>query len=193
MKISQDSEYGFKIACNTYVLGINQDIKKQSKSDVSIHEVGSATVEEIAQKVKAPKREEPYIINEFGEYELGGVMIHYNPKTGFLRIDDGYLRILFLGFQKDGLEVAAFDDLGDVDALIVPIGESRRMESTKVIEKVISEVDPTYLIPYGFVGDELEKFMRECGYATYETEKSLKLSNTRDPDQKNIQIVILKK
>lgn len=143
-------------------------------------------------KIVPGKRKEIFEISNPGEWEIGGVMIRRRDDRGIYIIDDGYIRLIYIGIGAKDISDQDFKDLGDVDVMIVPTKNGDDYPDYKKLEKVISKVDPAYLIP-SFTKDGLDNFLQDSGYTKPEPESSLNVSNIPEKDEREMEVVVLKK
>ncbi|MBD3329689.1 hypothetical protein GF357_04310 [Candidatus Dojkabacteria bacterium] len=157
---------------------------------------------EVRRKKKGPGK--VFVIVNPGEYEFGGLLIRRQTEDGVYFIDDGSIRVLYLGGLTADFDIKKLKDLGDVDVLIVPVGDGDRFASLQKVEKIVSMTDPAFVLPCGYKDKDLkgtselktiEDFMKEVGFSeSHETEKSLKVTkSTVDDDQKDLAVVVLQK
>lgn len=140
-------------------------------------------------------------ISSPGEYELGGVMVRRDINTGFYILDEGYLRIVYAGYLGKDTKVDIFKNLGDVDVLILPVGDGERFPEFDTIEKIVSEVEPLLLIPSGFYVDgmdasmsnlkHIEDFIKQAGYANVTYEKFVSVSGAPEEEERNMSVSVL--
>jgi len=120
---------------------------------------------------------DPFVISGPGEYEIKDVFIKgFASKSmygGKERINTIYsvalenMNICFLGALSDiNLSSEVKEALGDVDILIVPVGDDTVLDATKA-ERLTVEIEPKIIIPmhFGDVGikDALKKYLKEAG------------------------------
>ncbi len=169
----------------------------------------------LEKKIVPKVRESVFEVINPGEFEIGGVLVR-KGEDGIIILDSGSERLVYIGFVKPDLEISAFKGMGDVDALIIPVGDGAKKKSdgkdkesvhsvygfmsTSKVEKVISTIDPGILIPAGYKepglkeGDELitvDEFMKECGFSGAEKSADVKVSGSRGADEKAMSITIL--
>lgn len=140
-------------------------------------------------------------ISSPGEYELGGVMVRRDINTGFYILDEGYLRIVYAGYLNKEAKVDIFKNLGDVDVLILPVGDGERFPEFDTIEKIINEVEPLLLIPSGFHSEgmnesmstlkHIEDFIKQAGYANVTYEKFVSVSGAPEEEERNMSVSVL--
>ncbi|HCC67708.1 TPA: hypothetical protein DEP90_00630 [Patescibacteria group bacterium] len=106
--------------------------------------------EGLEKKVVPDKRKRIMEINSAGEFEIGGLMIRRDLKSNIYIIDEQNLRVVYLGMINNNFDVDLTKDLGDVDVLIVPIGNGDQFIDYDKLEKIISNIDPQILIPCGY-------------------------------------------
>lgn len=104
------------------------------------------------------KRSETFVIDAEGEYEIGGLEIGtmkaFHDKTeGADRgknlvtvIRDGELTICHLGDLGAKLTDTQIERLGDIDVLMIPVGESFTLSMDDVMS-MIKEIQPSLVIP----------------------------------------------
>lgn len=140
-------------------------------------------------------------INKPGEYELSevfvnGIQTFHDTKQGqergnntiYLINIDGF-NILHLGDLGHELSKEQMERIGVVDVLMVPVGGKKTIDP-EVASKVISSIEPGYVIPMHYHTTELtgiqgllplSKFLDEMGVEdTVRTEDKLKISNKND-------------
>lgn len=155
----------------------------------------------LSSKIVPQNRKDVFEVVNFGEYAISGLMIRRLVKSGIYLIDEGYLRLAYIGLVGTEFEIDWVKNLGDIDVLILPVGDNGVFPPVEKVEKVVSAIDPAYLIPYGYAEDglkgeyanlkKLEDFMKECGYANTMQEKELKLTNVLEKEDRVMQVVLL--
>lgn len=152
-------------------------------------------------KVEADKRDKVMEISTPGEYEVGGVMIRRGLNDDFYIIDEKNLRIVYMGGTEKGFNPEKAKSLGDVDALIIPVGNGENFMDYDTLEKVISNIDPAILIPCGFKEEgkkstglkSKEEFLKHFGYANAQDEGYVNLARKRvEEDQRSVEVIFLK-
>lgn len=166
--------------------------------------------EGLESKIVSNKREKVFEIANSGEFEIGGVLVR-KQDCGIVIIDSGYTRIVYLGYLHKDIDITKFKGLGDVDVLIIPVGDGEKSATegskstneflpTVKVEKIISIVEPSILIPSGYKnpavkGTEslmsVEDFLKECGYSGAETVSELKVEDKQAEEDKRMKIVVL--
>jgi len=174
----------------------------KTKADVVLH-TNTVTDEQllnVEQKIVPAKKEEVLHIRTPGEYELGGLMVRRNIKDNFYILDEDFLRVLYVGSLPKDTKSEVFKDLGDVEVLVIPVGDGESFPEFSVIEKIISIVDPLLLIPSGFrtssmkSGKDLkavDDFVKQSGYANVRREKSVSISGAPEKEVRKMDVVIL--
>src|SRR4030042_2279287 len=86
-------------------------------------------------------------ISEPGEYEVGGIFVRSfaNPNFHIISIED--VNICYLGMLGNKAGSADFSELGNVDYLIIPVGDGGIYADWKAVEKMIKDIDPSVVIP----------------------------------------------
>ncbi|QBD79385.1 lactamase [Ktedonosporobacter rubrisoli] len=149
----------------------------------------------------------PRIVRGPGEYEISDVLItgiasYHDDKRGqeygrntiyVIHIDD--LTVCHLGDLGHVLREEQLEEVADVDILLLPISGDHTVNVTHAAE-IISQVEPRIVIPMhyrpattGDVPDPLNKFCREMGIETMNTQS--KLVVTRNSLPAETQIVLL--
>lgn len=157
--------------------------------------------EGITNKIVPGERNTIIEISSPGEFEIGGVMIRRDVDHSFFTIDEGALRIVYMGLLGKEFDVSTTKDLGDVDVLILPIGNGDLFIDYEKIEKIITNVDPTYLLPCAYkvdglkVGSEIksrEEFIKYFGFTNVRDETTLTVKPVAEAEQKNMEVIFLK-
>lgn len=153
-------------------------------------------------RVSKATRERLIEITGPGEYEAGQILMRRDAGQQSYMIDGEGCRIVFLGFADDSISPDYFKKSGNVDILIVPVGEGEMMPSYEKLEKVISYVDPNVLIPCGYklegMKDQysslntLDQFLKHFGYGNIREEKTLNYTGGSTADEKMVDVVVLK-
>ncbi len=151
-------------------------------------------------KIVGEKRENVMEINLPGEYEIGGLMIRRGIGEDFFVIDEGTLRIVYMGDTDNSFDPEKVSNLGDVDVLIIPVGDGVDYMDFDKIEKVISNTDPAILIPCAyreeFKGNSnlktKDEFIKHFGFANVRDENYLKVDKRKvELDQQSVEVVFL--
>lgn len=155
---------------------------------------------DMLKKVEPEHRESLIEISSPGEYEIGGVMIRRGVDSPFYTIDEAVLRVVYMGLIDNSLDVSLTKDLGDVDVLILPIGNGDLFIDYEKIEKILNYIDPTILLPCAYkkdglkVGKELksrEDFIKHFGFTNVRDETYLNVTPTPEQENKNIEVIFL--
>jgi L-ascorbate metabolism protein UlaG (beta-lactamase superfamily) len=107
------------------------------------------------------RRKTPFIVDNPGEYEIGGVSVfgfdsfHDNQNgadrghnTIFVCLVDG-VKICHLGDLGHLLKEEQLAQIGEVDVLLIPVGGVYTINPEQAV-KVIKELEPSYVIPMHF-------------------------------------------
>lgn len=157
--------------------------------------------EKYDEKISPEKREKIMEISTPGEYEVGGLMIRRGLNDNLYIIDEKNLRIVYMGGTKKDFDSEKTKNLGDVDALIIPVGDGENFMDYDNLAKVISNIDPAVLIPCAYKEEgkkstglkTREEFVKYFGYANATDENFVNLSRKRvEEDQKSVQVIFLK-
>src|SRR6266478_2026623 len=149
---------------------------------------------------------QPHIVRGPGEYEISDVLItgvasYHDSKRGqelgrntiyVIHMDD--LIICHLGDLGHTLQEEQLEEVADADILLVPIGGQNTINAAQAAE-VISQVEPRIIIPMhyhpatGEASSPLDKFCREMGIETINTQPKLVVTRSALPAE--TQVVIL--
>jgi hypothetical protein len=167
----------------------DKDIKKSIVKD-----------NKLDKKIVTDNRESIMEISIPGEYEVGGLMIRRGIGDDFFIIDEGTLRIVYMGDTDNSFDPKEVSDLGDVDVLIVPVGDGVNFMSFEKLEKVFSNTDPAILIPCAYKeeneeNDKLkskEEFIKYFGFPNVRDENYLNVDKKKvEKDQQSVEVVFL--
>ncbi len=148
----------------------------------------------------------PHIVRGPGEYEISDVLItgvasYHDNKRGqelgrntiyVIHMDD--LIICHLGDLGHTLQEEQLEEVADADILLVPIGGQNTINAAQA-DEVISQVEPRIIIPMhyhpatGEASNPLDKFCREMGIETINTQPKLVVTRSALPAE--TQVVIL--
>jgi L-ascorbate metabolism protein UlaG (beta-lactamase superfamily) len=130
-----------------------------------------------------------------GEYEVKGAMITGVPSqlhtdetglngTAYSVAFEG-VNIAILGNVAPELKNDQIEALGQVDVLVIPVGNHGLTLDSTSAAKIISQLEPKYVVPthyddgktrYEVPQDKLEVFLKEIGTATPETQAKLRVT-----------------
>jgi L-ascorbate metabolism protein UlaG (beta-lactamase superfamily) len=149
----------------------------------------------------------PHIINGAGEYEIGSVFITgvQTDSNGKKAVDKP--RNTLYVFDYEGLTIAHLGDLravptqgqiealGNVHVALVPIGGGQALNASKAAE-VVSLIEPKIVIPMHYATnvtkielEDLNKFLKEMGLSSPETQPSLKVTKSSLPDETHVMVL----
>lgn len=155
---------------------------------------------ELSKKIEPEHRDRIIEVSSPGEYEIGGMMIRRGVDCPFYTIDEAVLRVVYMGLIDNSLDVGQTKDLGDVDVLILPIGNGNLFIDYEKIEKILNYIDPTILLPCSYqkdtlkIGKELkgkEDFIKYFGFTNVREESYLNVSPSPEQENKNIEVIFL--
>lgn len=155
---------------------------------------------DLLKKVEPEHRESIIEISSPGEFEIGGVMVRRDVEAPFYLIDETILRVVYMGLLDNSFDTSSTKDLGDVDVLILPIGNGSLFIDYDKIEKVINNVDPTILLPCAYkqdglkVGEDIksrEDFIKYFGFTNVRDESYINVSPSPEQEQKNMEVIFL--
>jgi len=150
-------------------------------------------------KVVVDNRKKVMEICSPGEFEVGGLMIRRGLKEPFYLIDEKELRVVYLGLVDKDFDVDLTKDLGDVEVLIAPVGDGERFPAYEKLEKIISNIDPNVLLPYGYSSKEngveglktKDEFIKHFGFTNVSDENYLNIKGRTETEQKFIKVIFL--
>lgn len=155
---------------------------------------------DLFKKIEPDHRKSIIEISSPGEYEIGGMMIRRDVDSQFYTIDEAVLRVVYMGLIDNSLDVSLTKDLGDVDVLILPIGNGSLFIDYDKIEKILNYIDPTILVPCAYkvegvkVGTDLkgkEDFIKYFGFTNVKEESYLNVTPTPEQENKNMEVIFL--
>ena len=170
----------------------------KSKADTVLYTDSSKDVDK--DKIVPSKKEEILHIKTPGEFESGGLMIRRSLDSSFYILDEDFLRVVYVGNISKDVRVEEFKNLGDVEVLIIPVGDGENFPEFGVIEKIINYVEPLILIPSGFKTEgmsttsdlkSVDDFVKQAGYTNVRKEKVLSVSGGPEKEVRNMEVVIL--
>ncbi len=152
-------------------------------------------------KIVPDKREKVMEISTPGEFEVGGIMIRRDIDKDFYIIDENTLRVVYLGGTGSSFDPESVKNVGDVDVLILPVGDGVNFMSFDTMEKVISEIDPAVLLPCAFCEDgakgntckSKEEFIKHFGFANVREEATLNVVKKKvdEENQQSVEVIFL--
>ena len=150
----------------------------------------------------------PYVVKGPGEYEVSGITVlgrpsfhdteqgavHGRNTIYVIEIDD--VRVCHLGDLGHKLSDEELELLGQVDALLVPVGGGRTLGATQAAE-VVRQFEPRYVIPMHYslaaIKKELEpveRFLKEMSVAAPEPQTKLSLQATSTAEAETKVVVL---
>lgn len=153
-------------------------------------------------KIVPNKRDTVMEIYTPGEYEVGGLMIRRGLKDNFYMVDEKTIRVVYMGGTENDFNPESVKNLGDVDVLILPVGDGLSFMNYEKIEKVVSNIDPAVLIPCAFKEDgngkfdlkSKDEFLKHFGYANVREENYYTVTKKKvdEEEQRSVEIIFLK-
>jgi L-ascorbate metabolism protein UlaG (beta-lactamase superfamily) len=159
-------------------------------------------------KISGNISEQPMVIDRPGEYETKKVFVtgfEHMKKSGktsadnsvIFKLDFGQISVAHLGGLSNSLTEDELDFIGDVDVLMIPVGNKDVLDSNKAAE-VVRQVEPRLVIPMEYkikglahnLNDET-KFLKEMS-AKAERQTKLKVSRKDLPEDKTTVVVLEK-
>ena len=170
----------------------------KSKADVVLYTDEKDIADE--KKVVPSKKDVVLHIQTPGEFELGGLMVRRALNSPYYVLDEEFLRIVYVGKISKDIRVEEFKNLGDVEVLIIPIGDGESFPEFGIIEKIINQVEPLVLVPSGFKTSQMssskdlktiDEFVKQAGYTNVRTEKVFSISGGPEKEVRNMEVIIL--
>ncbi len=152
-----------------------------------------------------------HVIDGPGEFEIGGVFItgvqSDSTSSGKRKSKDNGAHNTIYVFDYDGITVAHLGDLqqtptqseiellGTVNVVLVPVGGGNGLNAAKAAE-IISLIEPNLVIPMHYSTpatklslDSLNKFIKEMGLSTPESQPSLKVTRSALPSETHVVVL----
>jgi len=151
-------------------------------------------------KVIPDKRDSIMEIDTPGEFEVGELMIRRGISDNFYIIDEKSVRVVYMGGTDSTFDPNTVKDLGDVDVLILPVGDGVNFMSFDSIEKVISNIDPAILIPCAYKESgvknqdikDKDEFIKHFGFGNVKNESYLNVGKKIvEEEQKSVEVIFL--
>lgn len=147
---------------------------------------------------KAVSRENPFVIEAPGEYEIGGSFILglQAGKNNYLFVItiDG-LRLAFLGGLTGNLSDKQLEEIDGVDILFLPVGLEKILPPKKAAD-LLGQIDPKIIIPmaYKIPGLNLDlaplsDFLKEIGIEQANPQEKLIISKDKLPLEKEVVVL----
>ena len=100
--------------------------------------------------------------------------------------------IVIVGDISSELTDSQIEDIGHVDALIIPVGGNNlTLDATQAL-KMIKKIDPFVVIPVNY-GSDLDQISKTLGLETLETTSKYKLKASNFIEGQSTKLVILEK
>ncbi len=168
-----------------------------STSDLVISS-SPASEQKIKTIIKPVKREETFVIDRPGEYEVGGLFvlgIGFKSKITVYVVTIDDLRIGFLGSLTDKLSDKQLEELDGVDILLLPVGGKPYIDS-KQANFLIDKIQPSFVIPmaYKMPGlkidlETVDEFLKEVGVQDTKAIDKLLVSKESLPLEREIVVL----
>jgi len=101
---------------------------------------------------KTVSREKLFVIDNPGEYEVGGIFVlgTAGEKATFYVITMDDLRLVFLGGLSEKLSDKHIEEVDGVDILFLPVGDKEKLLAPKQAVEIINQVEPKIIIPMSY-------------------------------------------
>lgn len=139
-----------------------------------------------------------------GEFEIGGVFVTGIQTNAISKANVDKPRNTLYTYDYEGVTIAHLGDLsrvptqtevealGTVHVALVPVGGGIGLNAAKAAE-VVSLLEPGYVIPMHYATADcnlklgpLNKFLKEMGLGSVETQPSLKVTKTNVPEETRV-------
>lgn len=143
----------------------------------------------------------PFLITTLGEFEIKDVMAYaYSHSDGSIifKINCEGISLLHLGQTKTQIDTALLDKIGNVDILLLPVGDDKRYFDPEDATKVITEMEPRVIIPIAHQCDTdpsagaVSDFIKELGIKPEITDKKI-IIKKKDLPQEDRKLYVLEK
>ncbi|MEX0895950.1 MAG: MBL fold metallo-hydrolase [Patescibacteria group bacterium] len=157
------------------------------------------------------RRAEPFIINQPGEYEIGGISVFGVPsfhddskgsergKNTIFTIYLDEMRVCHLGDLGHELTTEQIEQIGPVDILMCPVGGVYSLDPEKAV-KVIRSLEPSIVIPMHYKTDQhdesvfgemepLESFLKAMSVEV-KPEAKLEIEKTNLPEETEVAVLV---
>ncbi len=142
----------------------------------------------------ALNRKETFIIDEPGEYEVGGAFvlaIPFDNKTIYIITVDG-MRLAFLGEISQKIAEKELEEIDGVDILFLPVG-GNSVITEKQAAYIQEKIQPNIIIPMSFKipslkmeFNEVDEFLKEVGAEGLNPVDKLLIAKDRLPLEKEV-------
>ncbi len=206
MKIKSINPISFEISLDTVTVVTDPlafsefNVKfPKTEGDVAVFTqdkyIGKEDILKDFDKLVGKNREQIFEIAVAGEFEIGQILIQRPVNAPFVILASGNSRIVLLGLDSKDADVNQFKDLGNVDVLIAPVGNGEKFIDYDKLQDVISEIEPSILVPYAF-GSELglkskDEFLKHFGYTNFKDEKMLKVTAKFEEDERAMEVIFI--
>lgn len=177
-----DPSLGIKLPSLAADILVSSDKKKQVKLDLID---------------KAVNRQEPFVIDNPGEYEVGGSFIlgvQAEKNTLYVMTIDG-LRLAFLSGLNKILSEKQLEELDGVDILFLAVGEKDGLSSKLAVE-IINQIEPKIIIPMAYKISQLkldlasiEDFLKQMGIEQLNPQEKLIIAKDKLPLEKDVVVL----
>ena len=160
------------------------------------------------------RREKPFIIDELGEYEVGGVSVfgvasYHDDEKGEKRGKNRIFSILLegisvvhLGDLGHELSQKQLEEVNGVDVLLCPVGGVYTIDPGKAAS-IINAIEPSYVIPMHYKTDKhkqdvfgelatVDDFLKEMGVDNPERSDKLSVSRSTIPEETKVVVLEVK-
>jgi hypothetical protein len=171
-------------------------VPPQASDIVLFSQPSKIDLEKVINKTTA--REKVFVIDNPGEYEVGGVFvlgIKGEKSTIYIITMDG-LRLVFLGGLSEKLTDKQIEEIDGVDVLFLPVGDKEIALEAKKAAEITTQIEPKVVIPmsYQIPGlkvdlEPLDNFLKEMGIEEKTPQDKLILTKDKLPLEKEVVIL----
>ncbi len=144
---------------------------------------------------------DPFVLSTPGECETKGVLVTavqgHEAGQVFFRIDSEYMSVAHLGNAKKELTDKQLEVLGDIDILIVPVGNGDVYDADQAA-KAVNAIDPRIVIPMWHKSDNdpgakpVSEFIKAFGSKDI-VEETKTIIKKKDLPQEDTRVIVLTK
>ena len=153
-------------------------------------------------------KEQIYVISSPGEYEVGelfvtGMALHHHDAEQDIVLENvayrfeylNQLNVLHLGNLRAMPDQAVFEQLDEVNVLLLPVNSGDGMSGEQIAE-IISLIEPGIVVPMNFdsgrpkaSSDALDGFFKAMGIGGIEAQDSLRVTASALPEQTQVALL----
>ena len=199
------------VVTDPYPKSVGFSMPKVSADIITVSHTQHDDHNEVKNVSTTSRRDEPFVIDAPGEYEISGVSVFgistfhdasKGDKRGkntvyVIHIDD--IKVAHLGDLGHTLSDKQLEELDGVDVLLCPVGGVYSLDS-KTASQVINSIQPSYVIPMHYKTKEhgqkvfgklatLADFLTEIGAKDKQAQEKLTVSSTSLPEETEVVVL----